>query len=145
MRFLFKNIESRPQPPRERCPFQPTCPLLSSWGPGWLAALGRWGAGGAEPKSPRERLCCPQCCLLWGRVSLKVDGEVAASGTLATRVVGFLSELSGHGEGRPVLGELSLLLLHFSFPISLCHRDVLRGKNVSYLYLNINLPPCFGS
>ena len=51
----------------------------------------------------------------------------------------------GAGVGS-VLGKFSLLLLHFfSFPVSLCHKDVLRGKDVSYLYLNISLPPYFSS
>lgn len=53
MRFLFKNTERRPRPPGERCPFQPTCPFLSSWGPAWLAARS-WqveaGGGEVRPK-----------------------------------------------------------------------------------------------
>lgn len=53
-------------------------------------------------------------------------------------VVGLLS--STPGVWRAVLS-----LLHFGFPLPFCHRDVLRGKNVSYLRLNINLPPYFSS
>lgn len=61
---LLRTLEGRPQPPRDWCPFPPTCLFLSPWGPAWLAALGR--GVGVEPRG--EAVVAPRAaCSLWVR------------------------------------------------------------------------------
>jgi hypothetical protein len=119
-KVLVTNVANAALVPLESCAlFLPTCPFILAGLLLGLDAPGRWVGGGKALRG----CVCSQGCLFswewkdgwrsWGLLdSAQATQQEDRGGRLAARQWAVVPPLTGHMEGRSIVGELSLLLLH---------------------------------